>query len=45
MLDIIKLLFQWLPEGLQGVAFAICVVGILFFFVEIILKIISIIRG
>ena len=45
MLDVITLLFSWLPSGLSALVISFIFVFVLTFFVSLILKIIEIIRG
>lgn len=42
---IVPLLFSWLPAGLAVICIAMVTIFVLVFFIEIILKIISILRG
>lgn len=45
MLDVMTLLFSWLPPGLSALVISFIFVFVLSFFVSLILKIIEIIRG
>lgn len=45
MIDLINLLFAWLPPGLSSLLIAFICVFVLAFFVGLILKIIDIVRG
>lgn len=45
MLELLSLLFSWLPGELSGIAIAFVCLFVLVFFIGIIIRIIEIIRG